>query len=201
MSRRYTRGPNSINPNAPRHHSTGMPWPSDPGPVRNDDPEPIPHWMDVPKQVQFTGAPFPAAYQNPGLGPLTGVANRAIWQSPVFDLRPDLGGNYRPVATRIPGAARMHLQCYTSDGTFLTALPSELEVYSVEAGHLANPQEIKFIEERFDISTDFYQGTESTVLEWSPPGAPMRFWRVSVIFDWYDALNPPPRLTCWASAH
>jgi len=203
MSHRRQSGPHTRNPNAPRGVSTGLPWPIDPGPTPGPEPEPVPHWVDSAKHLVFAGVPLPPPLDNPALGDPGGTlpAQRALWASPVFDLRPDLGGNYRPTATRIPGAARLHVQMRRADGAFLTTIPSAMEVYSIESAHVANPQELRFMEERLDISSDFYQGTESSVLEWAPPGAPLRFWRVTIVFDWFDAFNDPPRLVCWGSAH
>ena len=206
MSRRFSKdGPipsyHPVNPNSPGH-TPGMPWPIDPTAIGND-PAKIPHWTgEVQTVVWVPAANFAAAgYDNPAYGSTVNVFNRALITSPIFDLRPDLGGTYRPTATRIPGAARLHFAIWRNDGLFLADLASTLEAYTIERGALVDPTKARWMDERFDITTDFYQGTEQTILEWAPAGAPMRFWQVSIILDWMDNGNPPPALTTVGTAH
>lgn len=189
-----------FNPNAPRRHSTGMPWPVDPSAI-GDDPSKIPHWTGEVQTVHWVAAAGLAAagYDNPAFGSTTGVTQRAIVQSPLFDLRPDLAGSYRPTATRVPGASRLHFAFYLNDGTFLVDLASTLEVYSVERAALVDPAKTRWMDERQDITTDFYQGTEQSILEWAPAGAPMRFWAVGVVLDWFGGA--PPGLTTLGTCH
>lgn len=184
-------------------HPTGSPWPMPHAGIGPGTPV-IPHWIDAEKPIVFQNAPLAAPYNNPVFGDTTGVAARALWASPILNFRPDVAdaNNYRPQATAVPGAARLHVQIRDLAGLFLSDLPSSLEVYSLESTAIIDPDRIRAIEERFDISSDFYAGTQSTLLEWAPPGAPIVFWRVHIIFDWMDVVaGAPNTLVAWASVH
>lgn len=190
--------PADYNRYAPRH-TTGSP-PQGVVDIGRDA-SPSPAWLDAIKPISFTTT-ITGNYALPIWGTTTGVAARAIWQSPVFDLRPDVGGNYRPVATPVPGAARLHCQVFNTTATLIQDLPSTLEVYSVEFAAPTDPGNLRAIQERLDITADFFSGTSSSLLEWAPVGAPIRFWRVAMVFDWTDAVAPAPQtLFTYASAH
>lgn len=187
---------------APRH-TTGSP-PQGVVDIGPDAPS-APAWLDAIKPIGFVaaaGGVFPGEYNNPIWGPIGPATARALWISPIFDLRPDISGNYRPTATPIPGAARLHVQVFNTDGTLIQDLPSTLEVFSVEFAAPTNPDELRAIQERLDITADFFSGTASSLLEWAPVGAPIRFWRVAMVFDWTDAVAAAPNsLFTFASAH
>jgi hypothetical protein len=83
----------------------------------------------------------------------------------------------------------------------ITTIASTLEVYSLEAGHMLNPRLVAFFERRKDITTDFFDATEQSILEWAPAGAPIRYWRTTIIFDWTGVAGTEPTLEAWSGAY
>jgi hypothetical protein len=162
------------------------------------------YWFSTEQPLVF-GNPAVAPYSDPEWGPTTDVTARAIWQSPIFDLRPDLGNasNYRPQAKPIPRDSTVRLQIFRPDGVFLVNSANDFLVYSVESVAISNPARLLASNDRQEITHDFYDGSQASLLGWTPPGvqSPVRFWRVSVIFDWIDLAVNRFNLSIWASAH
>ena len=189
----------AFNPNAPRI-PTGIPWPMAPSAIE-DAKDIVPHWVTGPLQLLFNTLAAEVALANAAFGTTAGLQTRAVWRSPIFDLRPDLkSDNYRPEATSIFGAGGLMVLVDERNG-FINAIANDLSVFSLESVHTVNPQELRFFEERKDITADFFDGTEATLLAWEPPAAPIRYWSTVIIFDWVGAPGAEPDLTAWAAAH
>lgn len=173
-----------------------------PGPVGDPTIPYRPSWLYQENELVYQPAAG-AVYANPALGPIAGVTRRGIWQSAPFDLAPELGNtnSVRSEGTQLSGTGHVQVQIRAVDGTFLSALSSSLEVYSIEAVAIMDARQIRFAEERINITASFFAGTESAMLEWMPPGSPIRYWRVTIVFDWVGVAGAQPRLAISAGAH
>lgn len=194
--------PYANNPNRGRDF-TGLgvgPYPNALGPA-GGDPSPSPAFWGSENPLVF-GAPV-GVLANAAFPAVAGVVSRAVWQSPPFDLRPDLyqTSNYRSEAQKLAYDSRLVLTIRHGTGVFLSAIAATLEVYSIEAAHNMDPRQARFIETPQEITTDFFDGTESVLLEWAPAGPPIRYWRVTLVFDWTDAVAAAPPLLVLPSAH
>lgn len=162
------------------------------------------YWFSSEQPLVF-GDPAVAPYSDAKFGDTTGVTVRGIWQSPIFDLRPDLGNaaNYRPQAKPVPRDSTLALQIFRPDGVFLVDSLNDFRVYSIEATAVSNPQRLLYCNDRQEITHEFYDGSEASLLGWTPPGgiSPIRFWRVAVVFDWIGLGADRFNLSCWGSAH
>jgi hypothetical protein len=191
----------------------GQPWPSRPQPIDDKDHEIPAHYVLPVTAVGWVNAAgITGQYALDRWGTTTGVNARAIIASPIFDLRPDLEGNYRPEAARIPGASRYFVQLSRPTGAFLSAMDSDLEAYSVELvnpytpGSPSNASQpngatVQAMGERVSITTAVYNGSESALLEWVPPGGPIRFWQVAIVLDWFGVFGERPALQYSAGAY
>lgn len=181
------------------------------------------YWSGSPTPIRFTFLPLGVAnplnaqvYQAAPPAGLLQTTARALWKSPIFDLRPDLkaSGSYQPEARPIMrGAdfgrgARLILR---SSG--LTQIPVGFKVYSVEFGSTNNPRQMFAMNARQDITSHFFDpwpaqqggppqapglqnfGTGASLLGWEPAANPIRFWSVAVIFELTQG-NPPLDLVC-----
>jgi hypothetical protein len=163
-----------------------------------------------------------AVYGPSVIGPLTGTIDplfaRAIWRTPIFDLRPELNAasSYLPEASPVNrsgvygAGARLTLETRGLD-----SISSAIRVYSVELGGVSDPRQMLAMNQRLDVTSHFFdpiptgQGappqrpglpgliTGSSMMVWEPPANPLRYWQVAVIFE---VLAPPvgvlPRFTC-----
>jgi hypothetical protein len=184
----------------------------------------------------WTGSLVPIAFALPPL-PFTGIGNtvygpsvtgpgtidplfaRAIWRTPIFDLRPELNAasSYLPEASPVNrsgvygAGARLTLETRGLDT--IGVMP--LRVYSIEMGGVSDPRQMLAMNQRLDVTSHFLdpiptaQGappqlpglpgliTGGSMMVWEPPANPMRYWQVAVIFE---VLAPPvgvlPRFTC-----
>lgn len=138
------------------------------------------------------------------------VYHRAIWQSPIFDLYPQLGESTSefPAAQPISTNGTLFLQI---QGPAVTSQP--LEVYFFELAHITNPTRLGPVTARtyatqdlFDVATAATGGAPSTIgadtttlpsyamLRWRPPAYAPRYWCVAVVFDVVDNVSPPTLL-------
>jgi len=158
---------------------------------------------------------------NPAFGPWTqvglvanqdfiasGVVGRAIWTSPLFDLRPDLKAShsYMPNAYRINRSAAFgagaKLMCQTYGHDTIVG-NQDIAVYSVEYGHISEPQNIRWMQKRQEVTSDFFDNADGpegcSILEIQPAGgsSPIRYWGVTLIFDIMDGalLDAPTFVT------
>jgi len=158
----------------------------------------------------------PSGLWNGGRGSLTWTNNSAglltaKWQSPLFDLRPQLraamegltGGT--PVWLSMGGGGKLWVQIdniskdlpapATNDWT------TNLQVIAREYGHINDPLEVSQITADADITSEFTGDQDSAVLIFLPPGQgyPIRWYRAEVEFTYLVArAAPPPFAVCAA---
>ena len=146
------------------------------------------HWARRDNPLRFDTT-INAAY-----GDTTGVVSRAICQTPVFDLRYDLGfvdgnrGNNQPI--RRETMLGINYDLFVTLNGFATILVGGLgitpiRVTKIEFGHASDPLRTNFFQEPEDISIDFYSG--NSVSGYSElrvvPSGPLRYWGCAFVFD------------------
>jgi hypothetical protein len=167
-----------------------------PGPLPS---QPVDSW--------WLGDAMPLVWSVPAVsGQTAGVFQRALWSSPLFDLRPDLRASHGGNSPAIPiwrtgygAGGRLWVQM-----TGLNAVAGgigateNLAVRYQEFGHIFNPTQIQNIGPFVDVTESVSTGGESssTTLSFFPTGDgyPIRFWRVTITFD-KTADVPPPVFT------
>lgn len=165
------------------------------------DPARMTPWVSNARPLQFS---FPTDTR---YGPVGGRA-RAVWQTPLFDLRGDIGlqqgflGNTTVMAreTQLDTGYRLHLQIKRQGNATLFPSIADLRVYSQEFGAAVDPGTADFYQQRQDITADvlaFYSGVDvngtavsEVILRWNPEGN-LRYWGVAVICDYIVAAIIP----------
>lgn len=128
------------------------------------------------------------------------ILRQALWQTPIFDHRPDL----RALLGVRPNVVQpIWRQGYGSGGQVfvdvagLQSTPSALtglRVYSIEYAHPTDPGELQQITKASDLTTDYFTpGCPMTVVPFFPPGSgfPIRFWQVRLVFQFNVAHVDP----------
>jgi hypothetical protein len=136
---------------------------------------------------------------------LVGGLWTAAWQSPLFDLRPDIraaqsgitGGTpiWRPMGAG--GALWVQVEHLTTDPTATT----NLIVMVTEFGHINDPNAVVSVTTDSDITSEFVGGNASALLQFLPPGHgyPVRYYRTRVVFSYLTARAGPPPFAVSAS--
>lgn len=148
-------------------------------------------------------------------GPVTGVTSRAVWQTPLFDLRTYLGltDGYAQRRQKDIGEDvllgidfNLFVKIDMTLGAPLGAAGPYLKFYFMEFSDPVNPEKRAFINLRQDITTAVYSGYYDTatqdpvvsLLYWVPTG-PVRYWGVTLIVDNLAVapivLNPTIQMT------
>jgi len=211
---RYAWQPGPYRPNGPDANPTR----AVPGPVALENRG---YWSGSPLVLQFTLAPLVAPLSNTELGFTRNEPfARALWQSPIFDLRPDLGASSgadhalaKPINRSAAfGAGAQLTAMITNTAGALSQLSTlqqqALEVYTVEYGHpaLPNAADLQPLNSAQNVTTHLWAaGAGSAMLPFSPPGNPMRYWSVALVFDvtnvpGVDVTAIPSTLSVWATA-
>ena len=116
---------------------------------------------------------------------LTGI-DYATWQSPIFDLRPDLGKQFAGVdpsdAFPLPSSGEGDGRALIMQLYGMLAVANTLEVYWTELAHLWDPAAVVAINIRQNITTDVWDSGASRLLPFEPPSGPPRFWSVQLEF-------------------
>ena len=182
------------------------------GPFRNPDGTvPSPYPTNLPA-AQWTSPVHTLGFANVGLP--AGVHWRSIWQTPLFDLRPDLGvsqGNnvsavntspqlgVQPIWRASGLGAGGKLFFWINNINTAGAGMRGMRVYSIEFGHPANAY--KAITSQITGDQDQtaclipYVGQNAGILEAFPTGDgyPMRYWLLRLQFDIIDDyVGAPP---------
>ncbi len=168
------------------------------------------HWILPPVNLTFQS---PA---NPTYGPSdpTLVTSRAVWQTPLFDLRADFKASdgYRADAQTIDSRALIV-------GTFVNLFaeirgiaglnPSggEFQFYSLEFGAVMDPNRQQIMT-RENITGSIFQSTavafefNQTIARWRAEG-PLRYWGVALVVDQFPIAVPTavPRLVVAGALH
>ena len=126
----------------------------------------------------------------------------AYWQSPLFDLRPELRGADGARATGVPiwGASykKMWVQVaglLTLNGATLAT--QGLNVVSREYGEIYDPTQVVRISAdstvTLDVASSGSSQPPSIILPYYPPGSgtPVRYWRLEIVFRRLDLLEFP----------
>ena len=184
----------------------GVPFRSPGGPIAQKfDREPLyqnePHTVPGPLSKEIRGHWARRAHPLSWVAGTPPVVATAGVSSPVFDLRPDLRGSdgFQPegVAIRRSSAygsgGRLMFQFHPLGG--FDAITQTLRVYAVESGHIVDPQKVAGLHKPQDVSEQWWDGGVDQVMEFSPPGNPIRFWKVTVFFEMLtDVLANAPRI-------
>ena len=125
------------------------------------------------------------------------------WNSPVFDLKPELrgmpsgftavGGRIAPNAVPIWGSGALHVQI--SNLTSLAWSLTNIGLYGSENAHLSDPGRLQQVLPTNDLTQYIQFGTPSIVLTFDPPGEgnAVRYWSVGLRFVKTIATgNPTP---------
>ena len=129
----------------------------------------------------------------------------ATYQTPIFDLRPDLrsmtGGEQEGVPIwKYSGSGRggrLHLMIDNIDGGATVGL-------NVECSEIVSPNRpsiMRQVTDCVDISDQFVVDTRSaTYVSFEPTGEfPIRFWQVKLDFRWSETLAQVPKFSIFAS--
>lgn len=142
-------------------------------------------------------------WTNPPSDPLDAqYTEAAYWQSPLFDLRPELRGADGAKQTGIPiwGAISKKMWVQVSGLLGIVAgvrATDGLDVVSREYAEIYDPTQLLRTTADAKITLDVASsGTSqppSVVLPFYPPGSgtPVRYWRLEIAFRRRDALNFP----------
>jgi hypothetical protein len=142
-------------------------------------------------------------WTNPPTDPLdSDYTEVAYWQSPLFDLRPELRGSDSARQTGVPiwGATGKKLWVQVSGLLGVVAgvrATDGLEVVSREYAEIYDPTQILRISAdakiTLDVSASGTSQPPSVVLPFYAPGSgtPVRYWRLEIAFRRKDTLNFP----------
>jgi hypothetical protein len=172
------------------------------------------YWRGTPETLIFRAPGLYTEY----LGPTTNVLARALWKTPVFDFRHDLLGSMGPYQTAqavrggqtFGGGITLAINPVFTPPTF--AIPAvQINVYTMEYGHLSDPTLIRRINDIQDVTSDFFDPiNDGTTAPYSPVLTAMgpqglRYWRCALIIDILNQATQTPvstfpvtvEATCW----
>lgn len=167
--------------------------------------EPALFYKQPPTILAFTDPATSAPYTDGSMPPTdqaggVTVSQRAIWQSPVFDMHPRLqgAGGTVPGGFAIWHGQNLYVQISMRDADVIRALPSLMNVYSIMYTGAANAIQAGRANDRpQDITQEVFNGNDASALTFSWP-SPARFWSVRLVFD-LVAAEAPPRLLAEAT--
>lgn len=138
------------------------------------------------------------------------VVRTAQWDSPTFDLRPDLRqaglANPRantgalPIWKPMGAGGQLYVQVMNIDGS-IDAL-TNLAVVAIEFAHPSDPNQTAQITTEEDITTAYFTaGKQAAMIATFPPGTgyPIRFWRYRLRFDTFSSHVADPPFTITAA--
>lgn len=160
----------------------------------------------------YATAPQVAAFTAPQaqFSPAAGVTMQAVWETPLFDLRPDIQDNNGYAGNSTPIGREVWL-----DGTgfylfgqllgFTTANQAaslfNLRAYTLERASVTLPDRAQYIGTRTDVTSDLFAANPvsgSQLFRWRPVGV-VRYWSVALILEYTAAIAFNPPLTfSWA---
>lgn len=168
-----------------RHNPSGtIPFP-------NPQSNPVGAWDSTEMQLTWVNGP----------GPISGakVFRWAAWQSPVFDLRPEIRSaasssaiNASPIWRGGAGAGGQLFVRLSG----LTSTPSAgtgLKVSSTELAHPFDPLQVGIVMGAADVSLSFIDMTNTVLVAFLPPGSgyPVRYWRLRLAFEFLSNHADP----------
>lgn len=162
---------------------------------------PLPNPTGLPYQ-HWTGPRATVTWQTP-TNPLdTDYTLVAYWQSPLYDLRPEIRGSDGSSVTGTPiwGSPTRKLWVQIDGLTSVNGAvvaTDTLNCVSREFGQIYDPRLVSRITPESDITQDVASnGTgqpPSVILSFYPPGSgyPVRYWRIEIAFRRFDRLEFP----------
>ena len=204
--------PNKFNSSRPGPYPrTGYPGPTgveglyNPDVIYQNPTAAVPGPYATENRGYWTGPDVPVAWiLQPGtvLNPVTGVGEerfyRASWESPVFDLRPDLKASagtenqaaypiFRGGAFGAGGTLQILIR---RDGGAIPGI-SNITLFAQEfAAVSVSPTPFGLgrpVTAGVDITSEFYQGMRGTLLNFIPPSNPVRYWKTVLHFQWVES--------------
>ncbi|MAH47882.1 hypothetical protein CMI37_18820 [Candidatus Pacearchaeota archaeon] len=174
---------------------------------------PSPAAKEIPKTLWYTQPGMQVAWRG-----LQNSVDRAFWQTPTFDLRPDLRSAQSMAKAGVPiwdPTARLYIQIFGLTTTPATTENLRLgyrELANTTFGEItqaapnravANPgfpnqtarDPLVYVIPRVDITSELMMGTnqpDSAVLVFEPlgEGYPVRYWRVELSWENLDVAGP-----------
>ena len=123
------------------------------------------------------------------------LVSDAGWQSPIFDLRPDLRGLIQNTSNKTPSAVPIWSNAGTNvgvhlwiqiDGAGATGLNSidlrGFQILAKERAHICDVAQIRSINNLQDVTAQFSSQGESAILAWTPfgDGYPVRYYQLKI---------------------
>lgn len=155
-----------------------------PGPMPSGYPPSF--WIGTPQYLTF-GTPDPA------FGPIDGVISRAVYQSPIFDLRPWLRASMpeppnEALAIWHPSPG-ISLQI-SGEPDIETALGvNQIACWYLDVGHVSTAQRVRRLHVAQEVTAQLYDGDQSAVFPYAIPTG-LRYWRVVLVFDLRSGVAP-----------
>ena len=184
----------------------------------------VPGPMALENRGYWTGPEVPIAWRlqngtlvppaNPQLGPQRFY--EATFETPVFDLRPDLRASasaenqaaypiWRGGAFGAGGSCQILInggRPGSANARLITAIPY-MQVWAQESASLSDPTDVRSITPppfgpaasgAIDVTSEFYQGSEAVLLNFIPPANPVRYWRCKLFFRFIEGQGTLPTL-------
>ena len=132
-----------------------------------------------------------------------GVIRTTTWRTPVFDLRYNLGdvdgfGQQRQKNIEANVLLGIDFNLFLRLDITYPGTPAlyfgAFKFYTIESGNPMDPNKIRALQTRRDMTTDVVSGatigtTElSSTLLWTPPG-PLRYWQVEIVCEQVSATD------------
>lgn len=163
---------------------------------------PAPFPRDIPSQI-YIGPTQTLVFSTSGLP--TGVYARAVWESPLFNLRPYYGAMFPNAASGdttaqgavsiwLPGGATGKLWVQITNLLAQNWSTAGLRLTSEEFSAVHNPAYLAAITTPQDITTEVLGGAASALACFLAPGMgyPVAFYRVRLTFDYVQDNSAEP---------
>ncbi len=164
----------------------------------------VPGPLATERRGYWHSASMASTWAAPGV---QGVVARTEWRTPIFDLRPELRGSGNNAPTNVVpifrGSAygagvRLLWQLSRFGGGSFQNIAVDIDAFSIEGLHVSDDTQVALASAPNDITTDFWDGGLTLLLEWTPPGYPIRYWQVTLRLDQTSGvIADAPPLTAW----
>jgi len=150
---------------------------------------------DATRRGYWVGSEAPLQFAA-GVAPVIAVAT---WGSPIFDLRPELRSSYEPrlgntqAIWRAPafgGGGRLLVQISTLDGVNIEDYALSVRVDATELLHISRSDSVR-VSNVTNATSELLDGRATAVLEFLPPGNPIRFWQLQLTVNILDVGVTP----------
>lgn len=132
--------------------------------------------------------------------PSPNVLWQAVWSSPIYDLRPDLGAlsdnrnNARFSGVSVWRAAGQNIAAQLFVQISAVQDFRGFQVLSQEEAHISDVTQILSVTGQQDVTAEFTSRGASSIVTYSPygDGYPIRYWRLKLRFNILDNQDFPP---------